>query len=90
MAEHTPDSWCYDAKSRSVLSANGKIVAPHPHRDQGGAAVDTAGYLIAAAPDLLAACEKVMSEVYFPENWEDDVKAAIAKARGEADDGTQA
>ena len=37
--------------------------------------------LIAAAPELLAACEAVASKVYFPEDWEDQVKAAIRKAK---------
>ena len=92
MTEHTPEQWSYDAKSRSVVSANGKIVAPHPHRDQGGAAVDAAGYLIAAAPDLLAACEAaldaMMREDFGTITLAPQLRAAISRARGEAADDT--
>jgi hypothetical protein len=90
-----PEYWRYDAESRSVVSvnANGKIVTPHPHRGEVGSEVDAAGYLIAAAPDLLAACEALCEAVAGQSALlaiegalvveYREALAAIAKARGE-------
>jgi len=45
--------------------------------------------LIAAAPDLLAACETLLKNIVLEENWRDDddymerARAAIKKAQGE-------
>lgn len=38
--------------------------------------------LIAAAPDLLAACKEVLRCACLPDSWAEPVRAAIAKAEG--------
>ena len=45
--------------------------------------MDTHAPEYAASPKLLEALEKVISRVYLPEEWEQDVVDAIAEATGE-------
>jgi hypothetical protein len=44
---------------------------------------DANAHLIAAAPDLFAACEAALNGTPFDESYRDKCKAALAKARGE-------
>ena len=61
---------------------------PGAHRDQEEAEEDANARLIASAPALFAACEAAVKsthlQAYQPETWE-QVRAALARARGEAE-----
>ncbi|MGC4075445.1 MAG: hypothetical protein QM702_00105 [Rubrivivax sp.] len=95
-AQHTPGSWhvggdfgaiVYDSQGWAVADAK----TSHGRHDPQGAATRNAR-LIAAAPDLLAALQALMSDPHLDEDedskvticWEDvrAARAAIAKATG--------
>lgn len=92
MTDHTPGPWTIippngpQGPFHGILSSEGWIVATQVV----GAAN---ARLIAAAPDLLAACERTEARLLlmaqFGESeddaeWRESVSAAIAKARGES------
>ena len=76
MSKHTPGPWIVNAEQ---VFGNGYKIA----------AVNDAGHnwqevrdLIAAAPDLLAACKDVLRCGALPDSWAEPIRAAIAKAEG--------
>lgn len=83
MTLRTPGRWEYDADL-------GEIVAHHDERDDFRVAMiednDADGYLMAAAPDLLAACELALSDGkkyggdITATAWQ-AIRAAVAKAQ---------
>lgn len=88
-AQHTPGPWrivrdedgCFEIADENGLLIN-KTVA------RGGTTNRANARLIAAAPDLLEACESALIALTNPgsENWRQtaltDIRAAIAKAEG--------
>ena len=82
---HTPGPWKYQPDWEMVTTEDQMFIArietPRPHQD---------GPVIAAAPDLLEACEDYFAaeETMDPPAWrelaEDAMKKAIAKANGKA------
>lgn len=90
MSAHTPGPWMVEMRPDTagvgrpvVASANGDLICAVSRRDGRAESGDNAR-LLAAAPDLLAACE------WAPENCraltggdERRLRAAIAKARGD-------
>jgi hypothetical protein len=85
MSEHTPGPWqlrgfnIYDNNKRLVANAGGEYKMD----------VDRANAkLIAAAPDLLRACEAMLAQIGRPGMAEARQKAldAIQKAKGEEDE----
>lgn len=92
MSKHTPGPWDYDPEHQNVC-ATGKQVANlwecYPLEPE---EIDANGYLIAAAPDLLAACEAFLGGVGDSLETTDieqqaralvAMQAAVAKARGQ-------
>lgn len=90
MSEHTPGPWIIETEPFNVWTTDGFLIA-HCVRGFGDFNDDEAwetgvanARLIAAAPDLLAACkraEKCIKE-YEPREALNDLEAAIAKAEG--------
>ena len=90
--KHTPGPWNYNGKSRAVYAGNvsvancGRTAAGAPAEDADGNC-----WLIAAAPDLLKACKRVLRAIEwsFPRDrlsakeQAAELCAAIAKATGE-------
>jgi len=90
MIKHTPGPWSYDSLDRVVIRAGIEDIA---HMDR--SASDDDARLIAAAPELLEALEKLLKTVennwladeeWDPEEWQcyDEFREVIAKARGES------
>ncbi len=89
--KHTNGPWKVSLTDDTVVvDANGAEVAAidgdYNHPDT-WPVMEANARLIAAAPDLLAALEAIMSERWYPagrsEHVSDMARAAIAKARGE-------
>ena len=78
MPKHTPGPW--EVRNLAVWAAGGKVLdSPGGDLDQ----IDADLQLAAAAPDLLAACERlVFGGLNIAADYE-QARAAIAKARGE-------
>jgi hypothetical protein len=95
MSKHTPGPWeCENYDNKLFVIADHMTGSPAVCRILGSdATVNADANLIAAAPDLLAALQNVMSWIrnWSPdftedEDWDDDrnaALAAIAKAEGE-------
>ena len=95
MNEHTPGPWKQENNPLNIVNYNAPKGHPVdiarancPDLDRLWDAATANARLIAASPDLLAACEEALR---FTANVEHDqpvlrrqLKAAIAKARGEA------
>lgn len=88
MSKHTPGPW--QALGRDILSmhayprASGPLVCVVDDNDNSKWPADAA--LIAAAPDLLAACEVLLDAVARGDHKDKALRtarAAIAKAKGE-------
>ena len=62
MKKHTPGTWYYTASDEDglVYGANDTLILPHLILGRTPAEQHANARLIAAAPDLLAACEAVM------------------------------
>lgn len=63
MTEHTPGPWFYDVRTESIGCEAGWIVGPYWHDQKSDGEFgdqDADGRLIAAAPDLLKACEAAL------------------------------
>ena len=98
--KYTPGEWGYDKRCGDVYGRPGWIAHVQHERkgDPEFGDRDADGQLMASAPDLLRACEAALEQLgvligvasnEFPSCPEDDrvyemVKAAIAKATGEA------
>lgn len=90
MATHTPGPWSYDASGGAIYYADGDVEPLIASTNLENVSVeqgDADGLLIAAAPDLLAACQAVLDE--FPaldskriESIKRICRDAIAKAEG--------
>ena len=98
MSEHTPSPWTYSGPyavlddqmlwvhtpniNKRGLRAVIAMVTPHPDED-----MEANARLIAAAPDLLAACEKVIAKhkMNIESSVFHTVSAAIAKAKPPGD-----
>ena len=83
-----PDTWFImrGLKHIAMITQDGRVrrkeVEANAHRII--ACVNACeGIIPEAVPDLLVALEKVISRIYLPEEWEQDVADAIAKAKGE-------
>lgn len=88
MSGHTPGPWYYDAQSERILGASPEVVVYEMNTNEADA------LLIAAAPDLLNACNALLGLMHLIEPRCDDTlleivrrnhrveeaKAAIAKA----------
>lgn len=64
MSEHTKGPWFYSRQRSSIGCAAGWIVGPHWHDHKSDGEFgdqDSDGMLIAAAPDLLEACENALT-----------------------------
>lgn len=87
--KHTPGPWHVDDDDGTILSEDGsEVFASHCSGDWHYiAALPADRRLIAAAPDLLAACEaalQAMDAIDVGTSWiSDALRAAIAKAKGE-------
>ena len=92
MGEHTPGPWSWDAYGWDLVAPGATVLLVQ--QDSNGYIVCKASEadknLIAAAPDLLAACEAavaLMEDFEFKgTNPHELCTAAIAKARGETSD----
>lgn len=96
-AQHTPGPWGVDWKSGDVFYLDGDVMPLVATVNLDAVSNEQALAdlrLIAAAPELLGALEKLVRDAR-PSNWDDDedmdqwqawlaADAAIAKARGEA------
>lgn len=94
-AKHTPGPWvAYNAIGGRVL-AHWRIRGGCVRNDPAFAVIDSGGKLlpeyeaanarlIAAAPDLLAVCERIKAHGTISSSWIGALDAALAKARGEA------
>ena len=94
---HTPASWIYDQKRTRVVAEDRELLVADirgwgnlQKRSDGAEIMDANGYLIAAAPELLAALERLVEAIEFTPL---SIRAlrnlavareAIAKARGES------
>lgn len=84
----TPGPWHWNDRTGEVISANGRGIVSMPT-----ASFEPNAYLIAAAPELLAALECALLALEecanftptrtLPDSAAKDVRAAIAKAKGE-------
>jgi len=102
MSKHTPGPWTVhhfldndgmancpqDCGIYEIEEANETIVGHQRDGNHGEAIIEAEANakLIAAAPDLLAACKRLLEEVSDPRIWGryvDRARAAIAKAKGE-------
>jgi hypothetical protein len=99
MSKHTPGPWIYGPLSRAVIAQTREATIcvceiPEPEHGCENVEADTAeeaqasanGRLLAAAPDLLAVCEKVLKlggTAHRRPEVNADLRAAIAKAKGE-------
>lgn len=85
MTKHTPGPWRLGPSLGEVRDDDNNVLCDVYHDSDEQAEADTR--LIAAAPDLLAACEALLNEArqYFPMVCGEAItqgEAAIAKARG--------
>jgi hypothetical protein len=89
MSNHTPGPWAVsNDQLGQYINAGGKVIAAIP---DGSVASDYVqdvcnARLIAAAPDLLAACESACLTVWAEPQFKhlaDKLRATIAKAKGE-------
>ena len=94
MAEHSPGPWTprYSIAGpiSEVMDAEGLVICEMVLPVGGIPVSDSNAHFIAAAPEMLAALEMVVDRIYdFGTEFEDlaTVKAAIAKAKGEAQNG---
>ena len=80
-AKHTPPPW--EVRDLAVWSSEGFKVLDSPSGDLNQIEKDL--QLAAAAPELLAALERIDSNGVVPKHWRSYamMKAAIAKAKGE-------
>lgn len=60
----TPGPWTYDAREREISDCDSNVVATTRGGDFIGVMTINNGRLIAAAPDLLEACERARSHLY--------------------------
>lgn len=87
-AKHTPGPWAYDQAGGEVYYADGDVEPVIAGIEQDGTSeeqADADGRLIAAAPDLLDACERAewwLSTHPEGSAMRDVLRAAIAKAEG--------
>lgn len=86
--KHTPSPWTFNAE-RLTVDAGGIPVADVRCSEIADEAVEPNGYLIAAAPDLLEACKRMVDFEQRLLCSNDggpalaaDIRAAIAKAEG--------
>ncbi len=86
MNTHTPGPWIATGfKNTIVNDSNGNTLALHPSHDGSVGNAIANARLIAAAPDLLAACELLLGRLDEDEDQNakwigDTARAAIAKA----------
>lgn len=94
MTKKTPEPWCFNALTGYVQAADGRKIAEicervgcDPKRDLDREEVLTVGFVMAAGPELLEACEGVAIMLRTAlkecadEPWAGRVMAALAKAR---------
>lgn len=85
--KHTPGPWEIfrpDDSGFLGIDGNGGKDSVVIYDDYGGIKSEADARLIAAAPDLLAACEAALLNEGGWAEWQEQVRAAIAKATGEA------
>ncbi len=93
-ARHTPGPWAYDGVS-AIRTADGEPIAELEIENAVDDRIDADAYLIAAAPDLLAALKRFRTKVYnaaigsgMDDEWATEAcslaDAAIDKAEGGA------
>jgi hypothetical protein len=92
--QHTPGPWIYDDRYVNVIAEDGRAIAGRPAWSSLSPDSEEAdARLIAAAPELLEACEAALFALDCAINLQglqlliptaDKVRAAIAKAKGEA------
>jgi hypothetical protein len=87
-AKHTPGPWEVGDAPDDRVAVHGGTVCVAVVGDKGFAAVEADAYLIAAAPELLAALEGLLADPYLSHSINNDrmapARAAIAKAKGGA------
>ena len=72
MAEHTPGPWVVSSTGRDIKTADGTVVVAYTYERD--------AHLIAAAPELLEACDRLVH--HFNRDAVDAAMAAIARATG--------
>jgi len=87
MATHTPGPWRYEASTKTIRSQPANYWLASMNSWDGAVDHDANARIIAAAPDLMAACRAVLDE--FPafdskriESVKNICRAAITKAEG--------
>ena len=93
---HTPAPWIYDQKRTRVVAEDRELLVADirgwgnlQKRSDGAEIMDANGYLIAAAPDLLAELESLVAVIACHDKTLEETlaleaaKKAIAKARGD-------
>jgi len=88
---YTPGPWIWTSLPVDVLAENGELpiaAVQNVGPARGGSVTTEANArLMAAAPDLLAACRAALASLLYlrhdPTNTTDDLRAAIARAIGE-------
>lgn len=97
MAKHTPGPWRIGTSGGSVVCDTPVRAGPKTSEDE-SERLYYGGYLvaesiapqnrplIAAAPDLLKACERIADEKFLTQAGAAQLVAAIAKARGDGAD----
>lgn len=93
-SKHTPGPWYFDPEHRphhygcNVGAETGECIATVAPGENGDSETIANARLIAAAPDLLAACEEFVRKVESGEARSKrsyaEMKAAISRAKGES------
>ena len=78
--QHTPGPWVFEDGHPGLYCIRANA-GPIPVRPADAYSLPDA-HLIAAAPDLLAACKDVLRCGALPDSWAEPIRAAIAKAEG--------
>jgi len=85
--KHTPGPWTILDRgklSTPQIMAGETATARIVDRGQDKSAENEANAsLIAAAPELLEACQRVADVPFEPDKWRQQVQSAVAKAKGE-------
>jgi len=83
-ATHTPGPWRFDEAEERVVNSDHGAIADLYARGNGDSEMLPNARLIAAAPDLLAACRLMLDEFSEWERPEEPETSPAAKARNDA------
>lgn len=85
MSEHTPGPWAVRRGNDLEITSNAGNVEAVINSRKGSPTAEANAHLIAAAPDLLSACETALAYCYdnlAQEMWMKELADAINKAKG--------